>query len=487
MQSSYFLTGVVVLKKYDLIVIGTGSGMELANAFLQGNHNSKIAVIDKDEPGGICLTKGCIPSKLLIYPADVVRIIQKAKEFGIHVEINKIDQEYVLERMRSLINKDINMIRNGLKQTENVDYYTTTAEFVSPYTLKVGHETITSKMFFLSIGSRPSIPNMEGLEETGYLTSDTILKLKHLPNSIAIIGGGYIAAEYGHFLSGMGCKVTIIGRNKQFIPEEEPEISSLVKRELQKRLTILTGHDVRKTQKTSDGKKKITATNTENKKEIEIVAEELFVAVGRKSNAALLHPEKAGIKTDEKGFIIVNDFLETTQPNIWAMGDANGKYMFKHVANYESQIVYYNAILKNKTSVDYHAVPHAVFTEPEIASVGLKQSEAIEKYGKDNVLIGFHKYADTAKGEAMALEDEFVKVLLERNTGKILGAHIIGPQASVLIQEIINLMYTSDQSSEPLNNAMHIHPSLSEVVSNAFRSLMTPEQYHHVLHEHMNL
>ena len=185
-----------------------------------------------------------------------------------------------------------------------------------------------------------------------------------------------------------------------------------------------------------------------------------------------------------EGFVLM---ASTDSAPIAAMGDANGKYMFKHVANYESQIVYYNAILKNKTSVDYHAVPHAVFTEPEIASVGLKQSEAIEKYGKDNVLIGFHKYADTAKGEAMALEDEFVKVLLERNTGKILGAHIIGPQASVLIQEIINLMYTSDQSSEPLNNAMHIHPSLSEVVSNAFRSLMTPEQYHHVLHEHMNL
>jgi mycothione reductase len=475
------------LKNYDLIVIGTGSGMELANAFLQGNPNAKIAVIDKDEPGGICLTKGCIPSKLLIYPADVVRTIQKAKEFGIHAEIKKIDSEYILERMRSLINKDITMIRNGLTQTKNVDYHNSTAEFISPYTLKVDDETITSKMFFLSIGSRPAIPRMEGLEETGYLTSDSILKLKHLPNSIVIIGGGYIAAEYGHFLSAMGCKVTIIGRNKQFIPEEEPEISSLVKRELQKRVTILTGYDVQKTQKTSNDKKKITAINTENKKETEVVADELFIAVGRKSNTDLLHPEKAGIKIDEKGFIIVNEFLETTQPNIWAMGDANGKYMFKHVANYESQIVYYNAILKNKTSTDYHAVPHAVFTEPEIASVGLKESEAIAKYGKENVLVGFQKYADTAKGEAMALEDGFIKILLEKNTGKILGAHIIGPQASVLIQEIIDLMYTTNQNPEPLNNAMHIHPSLSEVVSRAFRSLMTTEQYHHILQEHMNL
>jgi len=131
------------------------------------------------------------------------------------------------------------------------------------------------------------------------------------------------------------------------------------------------------------------------------------------------------------------------------MDDADGKFMFKHVANYESQIVYYNAILKKRISANYHAVPHAVFAEPEIASVGLKESEVITKYGKDNVLIGFQRYADTAKGEAMALEDEFVKVILENGTGKILGAHIIGPQTSVLIQEIINLMYTSDQISKP--------------------------------------
>ena len=159
--------------------------------------------------------------------------------------------------MKTLIDKDVNMIRNGLTQNENIDYYATTAEFVSPYTLKVGNETITSKMMFLSIGSRPLIPNVEGLEDAGYLTSDTILKITQLPEEIAIMGGGYIAAEYGHFLSAMGCKVTIIGRNKQFIPEEEPEISALAKREMEKRVTMLTGYEVRKVQKMPDGKKKI--------------------------------------------------------------------------------------------------------------------------------------------------------------------------------------------------------------------------------------
>ncbi len=478
---------MAVTKEYDLIVIGTGSGMELASAFVEENPKAKIAVIDKDEPGGICLTKGCIPSKLLIYPADLVRTVQKAEKFGIQVEIKKIDSAAVLARMRSIIDRDIDSIRNGLSNYSNIDYYPSVAEFVAPYTIKIGDNTITSKMIFLSTGSKPTIPPIEGLEEVGYLTSDTILKIMQLPQSIAIIGGGYIAAEYSHFLSAMGSKVTIIGRNLQFIPEEEPEISALAKREMQKHSTMLTGQEVRKVEKTLDGKKKLIAVDRESKKETEIVADEILLAVGRMPNSDILHPEKAGIKTDEKGFLIVNEYLETTQPGVWAVGDSDGKFMFKHVANYESQIVYYNAVEKMKVAVDYHAVPHAVFSEPEIASVGLKESEAVAKYTEDNVLIGFWKYADTAKGEAMALEDEFVKVIVERQTGRIVGAHIIGPQASVLIQEIINLMYTADQSYEPLSNAMHIHPALSEVVARAFHSLMTPAQYSHLLHEHTNL
>ncbi len=476
---------VVILNEYDLIVIGTGSGMELASAFLQENPNAKIAVIDKDEPGGICLTRGCIPSKLLIYPADVVRTIQRAHEFGIHVEIKNIDSTAIMARMRSLIDKDINMIRTGLTNSDNIDYFQTTAEFVAPYTLKIGDKTITSKMIFLSIGSRPEIPPIDGLEKTGYLTSDNILKISQLPSSIAIIGGGYIAAEFSHFLSAMGVKVNIIGRNRHFIPEEEPEVSALAKREIQKNATVLTGHDVRSVSLTSDGKKKLTAVNVENQKETHVVADEIFVAAGRRTNTDILHPEKADIQVDKKGYIIVNEYLETTKPNIWAMGDADGKFLFKHVANYESQIVYNNAILKYKTKVNYNIIPHAVFTDPEIASVGLRESEAVEKYGKDKVWVGFYKYADTAKGEAMNLKDEFVKVIVERDTNRILGAHIIGPQASILIQEIINLMYTENQNAEILTRAMHIHPAMPEVVARAFSSLMTIDQYRHFSSEHL--
>jgi dihydrolipoamide dehydrogenase len=475
------------MKQYDLIVIGTGSSMEIVDAVIQDNPHMKVAVIDKDEPGGICLTRGCIPSKILIYPAELVRTIERAGEFGIDVEVKKINFEKVMERMRTLIYAEINMIREGLSHFKNVDFFPTLAQFTAPYTLKVGENIITSKMIFLCTGSKPVIPPIKGLEKVGYLTSDTLLKINRLPESIAIIGGGYIAAEYGHFFSAMGSKVTIIGRNPQFLPDEEPEVSALAKRELQKRMQIITNHEVREAAKTSTGMKKLVAVNKENGKTIEIAAEEILVASGRGPNTDILHPEEGGIKTDSGGWIVVNEYLETSQPGVWALGDADGKYPFKHKANYEAQVVYYNAILKERIQVDYHAVPHAVFTYPEIASVGLKEKEAIEKYGKDKVLIGIQRYQDTAKGEAMGVKDYFVKVIVEKETMKILGAHIIGPYASVLIQEIINLMYTSEQSAEPIIHGMHIHPALSEVVQKAFGSLAPPEVYHHVLEHHYEL
>jgi len=474
------------LKEYDLIVIGSGSAITVVDALIQDNPNVKIAVIDKDEPGGICLTRGCIPSKILLYPAELIRTIQRVGEFGIDVELKGIDFNEVMNRMRNIIYAEIDRIREGLSNSKNIDYYPMIAEFIAPYTLKVGNDTIKSNLIILCAGSKTVIPPIKGLEKAGYLTSDTLLKLNKLPKSIAIIGGGYIAAEYGHFFSAMGSEVTIVGRNPQFLPEEEPEVSALAKREFQKHMKVITNHEVREVKKASNGMKKLFALNRENGKKIEIIAEEILVASGRGPNTDILHPERAGIKVDKEGWIIVNEYLETSQPNVWALGDANGKYMFKHKANYESLIVYYNAILKRKVKVDYHAVPHAVFAYPEVASVGLKEKEAIERYGKDRVLIGIHRYQDTAKGEAMNVKDYFVKVIVERENMKILGAHIIGPYASILIHEIINLMYTPKQSADPIFQGMHIHPALSEVVERAFNSLMPIEQYHHLL-EHYKL
>jgi len=475
------------LKEYDLIVVGTGSAMNVVEGAIQENPKIKVAVIDKDDPGGICLTRGCIPSKILLYPAEVVRTIEHAGRFGINVDVKQIAFGMVMERMRNLIHEDMKTVREGLSNSRNIDFYNAAARFIAPYTLKVGDDAITSKTIILGAGSKPMIPPIKGIEEAGYLTSDTLLRLDRLPESLVIIRGGFIGAEYGHFFSAMGSKVTIIDRNQQFLSEEEPEISAIAKKELQKHMEIINNYEVHEAEKTSRNEKKLVAFNRESGERMEVAAEEILVAAGRGPNTDILHPEKGGIKTDAKGWIIVNEYLETSQPNVWALGDAKGRYPFKHVANYDSLVVYYNAILKGNVKADYHAVPHAVFMYPEISSVGLREKEAIEKYGNERVLIGIQRYEDTAKGMAMDVKDYFVKVIVENGTMRILGAHTIGPQASVLIQEIVNLMYTHEQSAYPIIHGMHIHPALSEVVEKAFGSLTPPEQYHHIIEHHYGI
>jgi len=478
---------LVGLKNYDLIVVGSGSVMEVVTVLEERQPGMRIAVIDKDEPGGICLTRGCIPSKILLYSAEMVRTIENAHEFGVNAEIKSVDFGAIMSRMRRLIGVEIEGMRQGLTHTPNLDYYNSVAEFIGPYTMKVEDEIITSRMIFLCAGSRPTIPLIKGLEQVRYQTSDTLLKMNTCPGSLVIIGGGYIAAEYGHFFSAMGSKVTIIGRNRQFVPEEEPEVSALAKKQLQDQMTILTNHEATSVENTSGGEINVVAVDRESGKQISMQAEEVLVASGRSPNTDLLHPERAGIETDEEGWIKIDEYLESSQPNIWVLGDADGRYMFKHVANYEALIVYYNAVLRNKVKADYHAVPSAVFTDPEIASVGMKEQEAIQKYGKDNLLIGVQRYQDTAKGLAMNIKDCFVKIIIESTSNRILGAHIVGPYASVLIQEVVNLMYTPGQSVEPIAEAMHIHPSLSEVVQRAVAERAPVDQYHHMLTEHYGL
>lgn len=474
------------MENYDLIIIGTGSAMNYINPIIDSNPKIRIAVIDKDEPGGICLTRGCIPSKILLYPAELIRELETASTFGIKLEIKNIDFLAIMERMRRKIGEDIEAIKESLADNPYLDYYHESAEFIAPYTLKVGEKTLHSEIIFLCTGSKPAITPIKGLEEAGYLTSDTVLKLTKCPKKLAILGGGYIAAEYGHFFSAMGAEVTVIGRNSRFLPQEEPEISRLASMKMSEYMQILTNHEAIEIQKEGNGQKTVTAKERNSEREVKITVDEILVATGRVPNTEILHPERAGIKTNIHGWILVNEYLETSQPNIWAFGDANGKYLLKHVANYESGIVYLNAILKEKVKVDYHAVPHAVFSHPEIAGVGIKEREAIEKYGEERILIGLKFFEDTAKGSAMEIRDYFVKVILDAEEGRILGAHIIGPQASVLIHQIIPLMYTESRSPEPIMRGIDIHPSLSEVVTRAFYSRLPPEHYHHFL-KHIGL
>jgi len=232
------------MKEYDLIIIGSGSAMNIVDPLIQENPNIRIAVIDKDEPGGICLTRGCIPSKILLYPAELVRKIEEARDLGIDTQIRKIGFEFVMERMKKLINTDIDQIREGLSSSKNIDYYHAPAEFTAPYTMRVSGTEIRSRMIFLCIGAKTTIPPIKGLDKISYHTSDSAFEMKQLPESIAIVGGGYIAAEFGHFFACMGSRVTIMGRNPRIVPDEEPEVSELVKKVLGRHINIITQHEV---------------------------------------------------------------------------------------------------------------------------------------------------------------------------------------------------------------------------------------------------
>jgi mycothione reductase len=454
------------MEKFDVLVIGSGSGMLIASTAVGSGF--KTAIVDNGPMGGTCLNRGCVPSKMLIYPADVVSILNEAQQLGVAATINAVDFKNIMGRMRNLINGDSAMQARAVKDTPNLTWFKDLGEFKSDYTMQVGEHTITAERIFIVSGARPGIPPIKGIENVDYLTSDTVLELETPPKSVLIIGGGYIGVEYGHFFSGIGTKTTIIQRSPRILPEEEPEISELLKRELEKRLEIHTGFEVVSVKK-EGSVKTVVARNREDDSLKEFSAEALMVAAGRVSNSDLLKPEKTGVKLDERGYVKVNQYLETSKKKIWAFGDAIGKQMFKHVANYEASIAWHNAVHEHKAKIDYSAAPHAVFTHPQIASVGLKEAEAKQQGYK--ILVGKALYKDTAMGSAMGEPEGFVKVIVESETGKILGGHIIGAEASVLIQEIVNAMVTESKSFAPIVRAMHIHPALSEVVQQAFGNL----------------
>jgi mycothione reductase len=459
------------MRKYHIIAVGSGSAMYVVGPFLERYPEARAAVIDKDEPGGICLTRGCIPSKLLLYPASLRRLAERGPALGVEIRVEGVDFPRIMGRMRAMIGADIEEIRRDLSTAPNIDYFRGTAEFVDPKTLKVGSELLRSDRILLCTGSRPTIPTIPGLSEAGYLTSDTVLQLTELPGSIAILGGGFIAAEFGHFFSAMGSRVTIFGRNARFLPSEEPEVSQLVETSMRRHLTLRTSHEVTRVMALHDGRSRVTATDRATGEVAEADVEKILVAVGREANNDLLRLDKGGITTDAHGWIRVDKFLQTNRTGVWALGDATGRFLFKHKANQDAYLLEQNLVRGNHLRTDYHAVPHAVFTEPEVAAVGLGEKAALAELGANRLLVGTYPFADTAKARAMGVIEGFVKVLVEKGTGRIVGAHIVGPEAAILLQEIVDLMYTPSQSYLPIRDGMHIHPALSEVVERAFESL----------------
>ena len=445
------------MKKYDVIVIGSGCGMIIVEEALA--HDLNVALVDRGPIGGTCANLGCIPSKMLIFAADRIAEIQEAKKLGIEAEVRNIDFGFVMERMRKVVREGQEHMKQGLSHVKNLDFYEGEGHFIDDYTMEVNGEKIKSDKIFIASGSRPLIPPIKGLDSVDFLTNETVLQLEERPESLIIIGGGYIAVEYGHFFAAVGTKVTMLEMADRLVLAEEPEIAEVLKKELGRRMDVYTNVQA---EEVKDNGHSVTVIVNDLKagRKKEFAAQRIMVAVGRKSNADLLRVENTGVEVDKRGFVNVNEYLETTKKNIFAVGDINGQQMFTHVANLEASLAADNAIHGSKTKMDYSAAPHAVYSHPQIASVGMTE-EAARKVHK--VLVGKAEYSDVAQGEAMMEETGFAKTIVEADTGKILGFHIIGPYAPILIQEVINAM-ASGGGIDQIQRGMHIHPAITELI-----------------------
>ncbi len=469
---------------YDLIVIGSGAGLNVASS--AHSMGKRVAMLDDGPLGGTCLNRGCIPTKIILYPAEVIETIREAEKVGVKVSKVEIDFKLIMKRMHDLVDEDVSGMTKGLMAARGFDFYNSAGAFVDHKVIEVDGKRITAPMILIAAGSREIIPKIDGLEDIGYLTSTSALELEKLPKSLVIMGGGYISTEFAHFFSAMGVKVKIVGRNPYLVPQEEREISVELKRRLKERMEVHTGMEVVGVGKDEKGKY-VLAVSKKTGKEYRYHGEEIMVAIGRGSNSHILHPEKTSVEADEKGWIKIDEYMRTNVEGIWAIGDAIGRNLFRHTANYESDVAWKNMMAGSEAEMeklDEHAVPHAVFTYPEIAGVGLKEDEAVKKY---NVRVGEAKYTDAIKGYAMADEGSFVKVIINANNGVILGAHAIGPHATTMVQPLVYLMNAGKGMYMPLAKAQTIHPAMEEIMVSAFGNMRPgrgQETHHPQGHSH---
>ena len=502
------------MKQFDLIVIGSGAGLAVLSDALERGLN--CALVEDTKIGGTCLTRGCIPSKILIYPADIIRLAEHAKKVGVSLKLEKIDWDLIANRMWSQIHESLE-IEKGLAEVPNLKVFRGVAEFTGEYTLKVKlHESgkyseeFKGSKIVIATGARSFIPPIEGIEETGYITNESFFgpKFPAKPyESLIIIGGGVIAAEFAHMFSAFGTKVTIVEMLPRLVPTEEPEISDLLLKVFERRMTVLLNKKAVGARKEKDFKV-LTVEDMKSGKREDVKGQEILIAGGRKSNADLLKVENTGVEVDKRGWIKTNEFLETSKKNIWAIGDINGLYAFRHKANTEAEICSKN-LWGAKIPVDYSAVPWVIFTDPQIGHVGMTEAEAIA--AGHQIYVARKYYSSVAKGFAMGyehgdLDDGFFKLIVDKSY-RILGAHVIGPQAETLIQPFVYLMnagFTCTPPGEqgrtplpklrracpeggsffPIYRSMVVHPSLNEVTGWAIGSLRPVNIQHEHIHAH---
>ncbi|MEF8905593.1 MAG: dihydrolipoyl dehydrogenase [Haloarculaceae archaeon] len=462
------------MDEVDFLVIGSGSGLDVANA--AANRGQSVAVVEKGPLGGTCLNRGCIPSKMLLYHADVLETVERAGEFRIDAEVRDVDFSEIVREVNEEVESDSESIRRGLRSSSRHDLYEGEGRFVDERTVEVvsGADEgarIRAETVLVAAGTRPSIPGIDGIHDVDYLTSTGALQLETPPDHLVVVGGGYIAAELGHFFGTFGSEVTIVGRRPNLLPEADEEVAEAFTERYADRFTVHTGYAATAVSET-DGTVTVEARPYEYGEDggileedpVTVTGDELLVAAGRTPNTDLLDLDAAGVETDDRGFVETDEYLRTTAEGVWALGDIVGEHLLKHSANHEAGAVARNLFGEELRTVDYTAMPFAVFASPEVAGVGAQEGE-LRAAGREYATRTY-RYDETARGSAMKA-DGFLKAIIDLD-GEILGCHVIGPEASNLIQEVVVAMKAGSGTVRDIRESVHIHPALSEVVQRGF-------------------
>lgn len=454
------------MKEFDLIVLGGGRATSLAkNAAKKGK---KVAVIEKSALGGTCPNRGCVPSKLLIGYAEVSRAIQEAKRHYIDATIKKIDVEKIFEKTNYYISKiDENYQK---KFNENVTVFRGEGEFVSDKVIEVNDEQLTAKHIVIATGTRPVKPPHEKA-----WSSDDIFPLKKVPKSIAIVGSGFIAVELANFFDAVGIETKLLVRSGELLKNEDGEIQAIFQEEFSKNVNVAFHTTIKETNYNES--KQMFELILENKEgqTTPYSCEALLYATGRESNADLLNLESTNIELDKRGFIKRNEFFETTAKDVYVVGDASGEYMLQHAAAYEVNHMEKYLYEDKKEPLEFKYMPHAVFCEPEVASVGMTE----EKAKADGIpyVSSVTNWLASAKAESTKLKYPITKFIINPDNYEILGCHLVGPQSATMMHQVLAVMHL-DNDIRHLKEMLYIHPALSEaLLPAAVNSIKEVEKY----------
>ncbi|WP_017260286.1 dihydrolipoyl dehydrogenase [Pedobacter arcticus] len=456
------------MKKFDAIVIGAGqAGIPLAKKLAKAG--KKVALIEKRIIGGTCINDGCSPTKTMIFSARVAHIVKNSERWGVKCKSISIDYDKVYERKQDIVTSFRNGAIKGLKKTKNLTIIMGEGSFQDQETLKVktakGNIEISGKQIFINTGASPLIPKLKGIEETDYLTSTTLLELKEIPKHLVIIGGGYIALELGQMMNRFGAKVTILEQSKTLLPHEDEDVCvSMTEIFKKENIEIHTNSKV----SAISGKKQKKVMATVNGKKQNFLCSHILIAAGRKPQTENLNLKAAGVKTDNRGHILVDNQLRTATKNIYALGDVKGGPAFTHVAYNDHLIIYDNLINKKSRSIKNRLIPYCMFTDPQMGRVGITEREA--KKQKLNYKVATLPMRHVARADETGETLGFMKAIVDAKTKEVLGATIIGAEGGE-VMSVLQMAMMGRITYPEIRHTMFAHPLFSESLNNLFMSL----------------